>query len=64
MYSFVSNKIEEICEGIMAFINTVKLSPFALSTIDGAITETIPSKAVSEEATPAILDVYDALHSN
>ncbi|EAL45946.1 hypothetical protein EHI8A_215590 [Entamoeba histolytica HM-1:IMSS-B] len=56
-----SQKIEDICEGIMAFISMTLLSPIAVSQLSDVISQVILSPAVSEEATPAIIDVYDAL---
>ena len=58
-----SNKIEEICECFMAFLNITQLSPMAVSQMNDAVMEVIPSPAVSEEETPAILDVFQFIHT-
>ena len=58
-----ANKIEEICECFMAFLNMTQLSPMALSQMNDAVMEVIPSPAVSEEETPAILDVFQFIHA-
>ena len=58
-----ANKIEEICECFMAFLNITQLSPMAVSQMNDAVMEVIPSPAVSEEETPAILDVFQFIHT-
>ncbi|ELP85820.1 hypothetical protein EIN_281910 [Entamoeba invadens IP1] len=59
-----TQKIEDICEGIMGFVKMTTFTPTAYYHLYDAIVKTIKSPAVSAEGTPAILDVYDSFNTS